>query len=103
MTAGASPQLKDMLLLLIVGSNLTDGMSQGQGLLPMVGYPQGQVLGILVEGQLTIPEYTVQVAPGPAKVQTGRSATILFFFSFFFFFFWPCSWHMECSQARSQI
>lgn len=66
-----------MLLLLVVGSNLTDGMSQGQGLLPMVGHPQGQVLGILVEGQFAVPEHAVQVVPGPAKMQTGRSPTVL--------------------------
>lgn len=76
-TGGASPQLEDMLLLLIVGSNFTDGMSQGQGLLPVVGRPQGQVLGIFVEGQLAIPEHTVQVVPGPTKMQTGRSPTVL--------------------------
>lgn len=58
-----------MLLLLVVGSNLTDGVSQGQGLLPMVGDPQSQVFGILVEGQLTVPEHTVQIVPGPAKIQ----------------------------------
>lgn len=66
-----------MLLLLVAGSNLTDGMSQGQGLLPMVGHPQGQVLGILVESQLAIPEHTVQVVPGPVRVQRGRSPTVL--------------------------
>lgn len=92
-----------MFLLLVVGSNLTDGMSQGQGILPMVGYPQSQVLGILVEGQLTIPEHTVQVVPGPAKMQTGGSPTILiqhfynpysFIITFFFiiYHFCPDKW-----------
>ena len=77
MDSRASPQLEDVLLLLVVGSNLTDGMSQGQGLLPMVGHPQGQILGILIEGQLTVPEHTVQVVPGPVKVHTGRSPAVL--------------------------
>lgn len=54
-----------MLLLLIVDSNLTDGVPQGQRLLSMVGHPKGQVLSILVEGQLAVPEHTVQVVPGP--------------------------------------
>lgn len=70
---GASLQLEDMLLLLVVGCNLTDGVSQGQGLLPMVGHPQCQVLGILVEGQLTVPEHTVEVVPGPAEIAAGSS------------------------------
>jgi hypothetical protein len=39
----------------------------------VVRHPQGQVLGILVEGQLAIPEHTVQVVPGPAKMWTIRS------------------------------
>lgn len=60
-----------MLLLLVVGSNLTDGVSQGQGLLPVVGRPQGHVLGIFVKGQLAIPEHTVQVVPGPVKTKTA--------------------------------
>lgn len=60
-----------MLLLLVVGSSLTDGMSQGQGLLPMVGRPQGHVLGVFVKGQLAIPEHTVQVVPGPVKMKTA--------------------------------
>lgn len=60
-----------MLLLLVVGSNLTDGVSQGQGLLPVVGRPQGHVLGIFVKGQLAIPEHTVQVVPGPVRMKTA--------------------------------
>lgn len=73
----SSPQLKHMLLLLIVDSNLTDGVPQGQGLLSMVGHPKGQVLSILVEGQLTIPEHTVQVVPGPATTWMGLSPVVL--------------------------
>lgn len=64
----SSPQLKYMLPLLIVGSDLTDSMPQGQGLLSVIGYPQGQVFSILVEGQLAVPEHTVQVVPGPATM-----------------------------------
>lgn len=66
-----------MLLLFIVGSNLTDGMPQGQGLLAVVGHPEGQVFSILVEGQLVVPEHTVQVVPGPATMWTGRSPAVL--------------------------
>lgn len=73
----SSPQLKHMLLLLIVDSNLTDGVPQGQGLLSMVGHPKGQVLSVLVEGQLAVPEHTVQVVPGPATTQTGMSPVVL--------------------------
>ena len=73
----ASPQFEDMLLLLVVGSDLTDGMPQGQRLFPVVGHPQRQVLGVLIEGQLAIPEHTVQVVPGPATEQTGRSPAVL--------------------------
>lgn len=43
----------------------------------MVGHPEGQVFSILVEGQLAVPQHTVQVVPGPATMWTGMSPMVL--------------------------
>lgn len=84
------PQLGNMLLFLIVGEDLPGSVTEGQGVLTVKCRSVTKAFGVLVCGELTRLQYTVQVVPGPEsketkarmKISTGRYLAIMQNYSF---------------------
>lgn len=62
-----SPQLEDVLPLLVAAEDLPAGAGQAQGLLAVVGGPLAQALGVLVDQELARFQDAVEVAPRPEE------------------------------------
>lgn len=62
-----SPQLEDVLPLLVAAEDLPAGAGQAQGLLAVVGGPLAQALGVLVDPELARFQDAVEVVPRPEE------------------------------------
>ena len=72
-----------MLLLLVVGEGLPDGVAEEEGVFSVEGHAVTEALGVLVEGELSWLQSAVQVVPGPgggrqrSRIKHTAARTIL--------------------------